>query len=78
VIPSGYPSVGTTDDSAALAALHSPVVPARIECYADHRIAMCFGVLGLAAPGVTITDPACTKKTYPDFWEDLRRVRGLE
>jgi 3-phosphoshikimate 1-carboxyvinyltransferase len=48
-----------------------PLVPANIECYADHRMAMCFGVLGLAVPGVTITDPACTAKTYPDFWKDV-------
>ena len=34
----------------------APVTPAVIECYADHRIAMSFAVLGCAVPGVTIKD----------------------
>jgi hypothetical protein len=29
------------------ACLHQPIVPADIECYSDHRMAMCFGVLVL-------------------------------
>uniref|UniRef100_A0A7S2RH55 3-phosphoshikimate 1-carboxyvinyltransferase n=1 Tax=Mucochytrium quahogii TaxID=96639 RepID=A0A7S2RH55_9STRA len=53
-----------------------PLTPAKVECYSDHRIAMAFGILGLAKPGVTITDPACTAKTYPGFWEDLDRLRN--
>lgn len=48
-----------------------PLIPAAIECYADHRMAMSFAVLGAIAGGVTITDPACTAKTYPGFWQDL-------
>ena len=51
------------------------VKPAQIECYADHRIAMSFAVLGCAVPGVTIKDPACTAKTYPKFFEDLEKMR---
>ena len=43
--------------------------PAEIECYADHRIAMSFAVLGCAVEGVTILDPVCTAKTYPKFFE---------
>ena len=49
----------------------APLVPAAIECYADHRMAMSFAVLGAIAGRVTITDPACTAKTYPGFWTDL-------
>jgi 3-phosphoshikimate 1-carboxyvinyltransferase len=49
----------------------APLVPAAVECYADHRMAMSFAVLGACAGGVTITDPACTAKTYPGFWNDL-------
>lgn len=52
------------------------VQPAEIECYADHRIAMSFAVLGCAVPGVTIKDPACTAKTYPKFFEDLEEMRS--
>jgi 3-phosphoshikimate 1-carboxyvinyltransferase len=49
-----------------------PLRPALVHCYADHRIAMSFAVLGLAAGGVSIDDPACVAKTYPGFWDDVR------
>lgn len=48
-----------------------PIVPATVECYHDHRIAMSFAVLGAAGGGVSIADPACVAKTYPGFWDDL-------
>lgn len=46
-------------------------VDARIETYHDHRIAMSFALAGLRISGITILDPACTGKTYPDYWEML-------
>ncbi len=39
-----------------------------IETYNDHRMAMCFAVAGLRIPGVTITNPGCVAKSFPDFW----------
>ena len=46
-----------------------------IDPHDDHRIAMAFGVLGLAARGVTtIKDAGCVSKSYPDFWEDLETL----
>jgi 3-phosphoshikimate 1-carboxyvinyltransferase len=44
----------------------------RIETYHDHRIAMSFALAGLRIGGVTILDPACTGKTYPQYWEMLQ------
>ncbi|HAV65484.1 MAG TPA: hypothetical protein DCY13_24310 [Verrucomicrobiales bacterium] len=44
---------------------------AEIETYNDHRMAMCFGVLGLKVPGIKIRNPACVKKTFPNFWQKL-------
>jgi 3-phosphoshikimate 1-carboxyvinyltransferase len=44
---------------------------ARIQTYSDHRIAMSMALLGLRVPGVTILDPGCVGKTYPDYWRDL-------
>jgi 3-phosphoshikimate 1-carboxyvinyltransferase len=38
-------------------------------------MAMSFAVLGLARPGVTIDDPACVRKTYPDFFTDFDKLR---
>lgn len=48
--------------------------PARgveIETYEDHRIAMSFAILGLAVPGISIQNPGCVGKSFPDFWEKL-------
>ena len=45
-----------------------------IATYDDHRMAMCFGMAGARLPGIRIQEPACVAKTYPEFWEDLRRV----
>jgi 3-phosphoshikimate 1-carboxyvinyltransferase len=44
---------------------------AQIETYHDHRMAMCFAVVGLRVPGVRIRDPACVKKTFPNFFQKL-------
>lgn len=49
----------------------------RIETYHDHRIAMSFALAGLRIGGVTILDPACTGKTYPEYWEMLSGL-GVE
>jgi 3-phosphoshikimate 1-carboxyvinyltransferase len=44
---------------------------AQIETYNDHRIAMCFAILGLKVPGILIKNPACVKKTFPNFFQKL-------
>jgi len=48
-----------------------PLVPATVHCYADHRMAMSFAVLGAVSGAVSIEDPACVAKTYPGFWHDI-------
>lgn len=52
----------------------APICPAVVKSYSDHRMAMSFAVLGLARGGIQIEDPSCVAKTYPTFWDDLRRV----
>lgn len=47
---------------------------ARIATYHDHRMAMSLALAGLRAPGVVIEDPACTEKTYPDYFTDLSEL----
>ncbi|MBU6409740.1 MAG: hypothetical protein KGR98_05070, partial [Verrucomicrobia bacterium] len=42
-----------------------------IETYNDHRMAMCFAILGLKIPGIKIKNPACVKKTFPNFFQKL-------
>jgi 3-phosphoshikimate 1-carboxyvinyltransferase len=48
-----------------------PLHGAEIDTYNDHRMAMCFATLGLKVPGIKIKNPACVKKTFPDFFEKL-------
>jgi len=47
---------------------------AEIETYNDHRIAMSFACLGLAIPGVRIKDAECVDKSFPGFWDELKRL----
>lgn len=49
------------------AALHG----ATIATHHDHRIAMCFAILGLKVPGLKIQNPACVRKTFPNFFQKL-------
>ncbi|MHA6299066.1 3-phosphoshikimate 1-carboxyvinyltransferase [Devosia sp. CAU 1758] len=49
----------------------------KIETYHDHRIAMSFALAGLLVPNIVILDPACTGKTYPDYWDMLAGL-GVE
>jgi 3-phosphoshikimate 1-carboxyvinyltransferase len=44
---------------------------AEIETYNDHRMAMCFAILGLKVSGIKIKNPACVKKTFPNFFQKL-------
>ena len=44
---------------------------AEIETYDDHRMAMCFAVLGLKVPGIKLRHPSCVKKTFPNFFQKL-------
>jgi len=49
---------------------------AEIETYDDHRMAMCFAVLGLKVPGILIKNPGCVSKTFPNFFEKLEQLRA--
>ncbi len=42
--------------------------PATIDTYDDHRMAMCFALASFGGAGVTIRDPDCVAKTFPDFF----------
>ena len=44
--------------------------------YEDHRMAMAFAPLALLGP-IRIEDPMVVAKSYPNFWEDLKRI-GFE
>ncbi len=43
-----------------------------IDTYDDHRMAMCFSLVALSDTAVTINDPNCTSKTFPDYFSQLQ------
>jgi 3-phosphoshikimate 1-carboxyvinyltransferase len=49
--------------------------PANIQTYNDHRMAMAFSLIGLRFDGVTIENPACVSKTFPNYFEVLDTLR---
>jgi 3-phosphoshikimate 1-carboxyvinyltransferase len=49
--------------------------PAAIDTYDDHRMAMSFALAGTKSAGVRINDPGCVNKTYPEYFQDLERLR---
>ena len=63
---------GTVEEFAdGLRIVPGPLHAATIDTYDDHRMAMSLALAGLKVPGVVINDPACTAKTYPEFFRDL-------
>jgi 3-phosphoshikimate 1-carboxyvinyltransferase len=51
-----------------------PLHDAEIETYDDHRIAMSFSLAGLRVPGITIKDPGCVSKTWPEYFDVLEEM----
>jgi 3-phosphoshikimate 1-carboxyvinyltransferase len=54
---------------------------AEIDTYEDHRMAMCFSLACLSSNGqagarITINDPQCVAKTFPDYFEAFAGIRG--
>ncbi len=50
------------------------LVSATIDTYDDHRMAMCFSLVALGGVGVRINDPQCVRKTFPEYFAELRRL----
>ena len=48
---------------------------ASIQTYNDHRMAMAFSLIGLRFDGVTIENPSCVSKTFPNFFDVLETLR---
>ena len=50
----------------------SPITPAAIDTYNDHRVAMAFSLIGLKVSGIQIKDSNCVSKTFPDYFDVLQ------
>lgn len=47
---------------------------ALLDPHGDHRMAMAFAVVGTLIPGLKLLNPDCVAKTFPSFFEELRKV----
>ena len=45
-----------------------------IDTYEDHRMAMAFAPCALCLPHISINNPQVVSKSYPHFWDDLRKA----
>ena len=52
---------------------HSPL-PASIDTYDDHRMAMCFSLAAFGGAGVRINDPKCVAKTFPEYFAEFSQI----
>jgi 3-phosphoshikimate 1-carboxyvinyltransferase len=67
--------IGATETDDGFVVHPGPPQPSAVRTYDDHRMAMAFAVVGLAADDIEIVDPGCVDKTYPGFFDDLDRLR---
>ncbi|MSQ79759.1 MAG: 3-phosphoshikimate 1-carboxyvinyltransferase [Flavobacteriaceae bacterium] len=52
---------------------HSPLPALLLQTHSDHRLAMAFAALGILFP-VEVENPNVVEKSYPNFWEDVKRM----
>lgn len=48
-----------------------------IDTYEDHRMAMAFAPAAIRFPGLRINDPHVVSKSYPQYWEELKKAGFL-
>ncbi|MFI5222378.1 MAG: 3-phosphoshikimate 1-carboxyvinyltransferase [Bacteroidia bacterium] len=68
-------NISSKNDSLIVTPNHKPLTTNhKQQTYNDHRLAMAFAPLALIFGKIEIDDPGVVVKSYPDFWEDLKRA----
>ena len=49
-----------------------------IDTYNDHRIAMCFAVLGTKIGNIKIKNASVVNKSFPNFWQELEKFNCVK
>ena len=49
-------------------------IPAEIETYEDHRMAMAFTLVGLVYNGIAIKNPMCCRKTFENYFDIIDEI----
>ncbi|MFM7897190.1 MAG: 3-phosphoshikimate 1-carboxyvinyltransferase, partial [Flavobacterium sp.] len=68
--------ISVTNDSLHLKSSSGNKENISISTYQDHRMAMAFAPLALKVP-ILINEAEVVSKSYPDFWEDLKKTGFL-
>lgn len=66
-------TIQTTSDSITIDPPET-IQPATIDTYGDHRVAMSFSLAALGGSEITINDPDCTRKTFPDYFDVFQSI----
>ncbi len=66
------------DDGMTISPALALLRPGRVATHDDHRMAMAMSLLGLRVANIEIDDPECVSKTFPDFFEELERLRRAQ
>lgn len=53
--------------------LRQPAEMPEFDVYADHRLAMALAPVSAYVPGIVVKDIESVNKSYPEFWDHLRR-----
>jgi 3-phosphoshikimate 1-carboxyvinyltransferase len=64
-------AVSVSGDDTLIIDPPTTVVPATVDTYDDHRMAMSFAMAGTRVGGVVIRDAQCVSKTYPGYFSDF-------
>lgn len=68
--------IHATEDSDGFTVNPGPTNDAIIETYDDHRMAMSMALIGYNRAGVTISDPNCVAKTFPNYFDQMDELRN--
>ncbi len=73
----GLTRLGATVQTGADSIMIDPpdaITPATIDTFGDHRVAMSFSLAALGESPVTINEPDCTRKTFPDYFSVFESI----
>lgn len=74
VVNEGSDWIRVTPPADFLAPRASRLAPICVDTYDDHRMAMCFSLASFGPWRVRINEPACVAKTFPSYFEEMRKV----
>ncbi|MDR2773328.1 MAG: 3-phosphoshikimate 1-carboxyvinyltransferase [Tannerella sp.] len=72
----GYPVTVYDDNTLEWNGKRSRTIPSPVVAtYEDHRMAMAFAPISMRRPdGIHISDPEVVSKSYPSYWDDLKKA----